>query len=64
MVFYRPMIKKCPDCGFEMAFSRSITVKTPVSACGSIPFCPKCFEEFLKMHVPLMECTRKLAESY
>lgn len=58
MAYYIPIIKKCPKCGFEQAFSRSHTWDAPVSQDGK-PYCPKCFDDFIRQHVPQMECTGK-----
>ena len=63
MAYYIPIIKKCPKCELEQAYSRSHAWDAPVSQDGK-PYCPKCFDDFIKQHVPQMECTGKRGEVF
>lgn len=56
MVYFVPRKYKCPKCGFEIEYSKSINYTfLPVSDNGK-PYCYKCLIEFIKNNVPEMEC--------
>jgi ribosomal protein S27AE len=64
MVFYIPMVHECPKCGHKIEFSRSATGLAGAVSSEGEPFCPKCFDAFLKEHVPVMTNLRIKGEQY
>lgn len=63
MTFYIPMVWRCPDCGNTIEHSRSVPGSTVISTTGT-PFCPFCFDAFLRKNIPLMEQTGERGEAY
>ena len=56
MVFYIPVIHKCPECGHEMEYSSSLNQDVMLNPSGGV-FCPICLGRFISAHVPTLENT-------
>jgi len=59
MVYWIPIKFKCPKCGLELNYSKSLNYNfLPISK-NDKPLCYKCLIEFISKNVPEMEEDKK-----
>jgi hypothetical protein len=54
-MYVYPQEVKCPRCEFTCTYGPSDPFHAPILSEG--PICPKCYADFLRQHLPVMEHT-------